>query len=352
MSIFKNLTKNINNLNNPNFKFPTLENSASIFKDRLFTREVITLNNTKKIKISYTTYTYTINTDQPINTSNLKLHYSNKHPTIYRKVTTNKEDISNINIEDSSTKSSIEFYLTTNNSSTKILRKRPSYALFNKEIYIENLLRFIVNNNLPFSIVNSNSFLALLKYLKDDLPTISRTNIKKQLNTLYNSEINKLKLKLSKNNSKFNLTLDEWKSSSNLDYLAITLHFYNNNFKLENYLIAFKNLNSFTSYTSNNLYIILNRVLKDFSIRDKVLAITKDNASPITSLIELVQTKYKEKYNINIIDNKCTLHILNIVSNSFLTYLFFIPNTTKKFLNIINKTKKNYSNSNNLLLNL
>jgi hypothetical protein len=35
------------------------------------------------------------------------------------------------------------------------------------------------------------------------------------------------------------------------------------------------------------------------------------------------------------IDNRCVAYILNLVSNSFLTYLFFISNNTKKFNNKI-----------------
>ena len=77
--------------------------------------------------------------------------------------------------------------------------------LFNKEEYKNYLLSFIINNNLPFSIIESKSFNNLIKYLKDDLPIIGKTTIKIKLDTIYNLELNKLKVLLNKNKLIFNI---------------------------------------------------------------------------------------------------------------------------------------------------
>ena len=84
--------------------------------------------------------------------------------------------------------------------------------LFNKEEYKHYLLTFILNNNLPFSIIEtleSNSFNNLIKYLKDNLLTISKTTIGKKLDAIYNLEINKLKSLLNKIISKYSITINE-----------------------------------------------------------------------------------------------------------------------------------------------
>lgn len=117
--------------------------------------------------------------------------------------------------------------------------------------------------------------------------------------------------------------------------MTITLHFYNNDFELKNYLIAFEYLNEDESYSEEILFSTINRILKEFDIRNKLLAITRDNTSSINSLVEIIQKTYLEKYKINIIDNRCVAHILSLISNGFLTYLFFISNNTKKFNNKI-----------------
>jgi hypothetical protein len=146
---------------------------------------------------------------------------------------------------------------------------------------------------LPFSIVESSSFNNLITYLKDDIPSISRSTIKRELDTLYKLELNKLKSLLNRNNSKFSITIDEWRSSNNIDFLAITLHYIDNNFKFKSYLIGFEDLTSFNSYTSKVLYNILNNILKEFNIRKKLISITRDNASAINNTTNIINVVHK-----------------------------------------------------------
>lgn len=123
------------------------------------------------------------------------------------------------------------------------------------------------------------------------------------------------------------------------------LHFYNNNLKLESILIGFEYLNKELYYTGSILYDYLNKVLREYIIYRRLLAITRDNASPITKLVREVQTNYKEKYSINVIDIRYFAHILNIISNTFLTNIFFIPNRTKKFktsITTLNRTNPEF----------
>ena len=117
------------------------------------------------------------------------------------------------------------------------------------------------------------------------MPTTSRRTIKKDLDLLYNLEFKKVKALLNNNNSLFSITLYEWNSSNNIDFLAVTIHFYNNNFNLKSYLIGFETLEDKESYTGTILYTFINNILKEYNIRNKLLAITRDNTSPINSLI-------------------------------------------------------------------
>jgi hypothetical protein len=62
------------------------------------------------------------------------------------------------NLEDNSNLESSSFNTSTTNNTLNSyfknsnLRKRPSFILFSKEEYKNNLLAFIISNNLPFSI--------------------------------------------------------------------------------------------------------------------------------------------------------------------------------------------------------
>jgi hypothetical protein len=145
----------------------------------------------------------------PINTTNLSTHFKVKHFNLNSSSNIIEEDS---NLEDNPTLESSS--INTNNTlnsyfKTSNIRKRPDFIFFSKEEYKNNLLSFILSNNLPFSIVESNSFNNLLKYIKDDLPNIGRTTIRKELDIFYNLEITKLKVLLNKNYSRFSITLDE-----------------------------------------------------------------------------------------------------------------------------------------------
>jgi hypothetical protein len=331
----------------PNLELPSIANLASIFRTRKFRLELLPYkeDEPRLFKAICNTCSFSTIVKWPINTSNLNIHYKNKHFNINNSINIEEdstiEDSSNIESSSINTNNTLNLYFKSSN-----LRKRPSFIFFSKEEYKNNLLSFILNNNLPFSIVESTSFNNLIKYLKDDIPTIGRLTMRKELDTFYNLELNKLKSLLNKSTSRFSITLDEWRSSNNIDFLAITLHYLDNSFKLQSYLIGFEDLTSFESYTSIVLYNILNKILKEFNIRKKLISITRDNASTINSTIDLVRDKYNSKFNYSIIDIKCAAHILNLISNSFLDYTFFTINNTKKFNNNINKILEEIENTN------
>jgi len=46
----------------------------------------------------------------------------------------------------------------------------------------------------------------------------------------------------------------------------------------------------------------------------------------MNNLVNITRSQYLERYNIQIIDNRYIAHILNLISNSFLNYTFFISN--------------------------
>ena len=198
-----------NNINSPEFELPSLDNSTDVFKNNLFIRELLPLelfninnnNKIKRIKISCTNCNYNINSTWPINISNLRTHYKNKHRNLLL------ED----NLDTISTTSSSNLDISNNifNTFNSTIRKRPSFILFDKIKYRDLLLKYIIANNLLFSIIESPTFNNLINYLKDDLPTISSRTIKKDLDLLYNLEFRKIKDLLNNNNSLFSIILDK-----------------------------------------------------------------------------------------------------------------------------------------------
>ena len=130
----------------------------------------------------------------------MQAHYRTKYFNLLNNNNTIIKDFSikeSSNIEFSSINTNtLNFYFKSSN-----IKKKPSFILFSKEEYKNYLLAFIINNNLPFSIVKSFSFNNLIKYLKDNISIIERNTIRKELNTFYKLEINKLKSLLNRTTS-------------------------------------------------------------------------------------------------------------------------------------------------------
>ena len=335
-------------LRNPNLELPSNSKLASIFNTRRFKLEILPFKEGKNRKFLATCNLCNYNkiSTWPFNTTNSNSHFENKHFTYLESCIHNTSS----NLDEPSTINTISNYFS-NPSNDRLVRKRPSFVLFNKEEYKNYPSNFVISNNLPFSIVDSNSFRNLLRYIKDDLPTISRHTIRNELDNLYILETRKLEDKnnnnnnnnnSNNNNSKSAITLNEWRSSSNLDFLAITLHFYDSLFNLESYLIGFEDLNHLDNYSTSNIYPIIESTLEEYNIGSKLLGVTRDNASSINSSIDLLYNNLQFKYSIDLADIKCFAHILNLVSNSVLDFIFFNTNNTKKFNNKIQNMIDSY----------
>lgn len=358
-------------INKPDAELPPIKYAPPPIKERLFTYSLSPYNKSlrRTVNCVCTTCKKEFKIPKwPINTSNLYEHYKRKHKDIatskdtdYQDLASNNSDNSTNNSRATSTNNSFTTKPKPSTSSTSnrqallttnlqvvdsiegrpMLKKRKSnLGYYTNEEFQNKLLKFILNSDLPFSIVNSPNFRELILYLKDEVKILSRQTIRRNFTTLFNDEILILKERLVKNNSRFALTLDEWKAGNNKDFLAITLHFVNKTFKLENYLIGFEALNKHDAYTGAIIYKIFDEVISDLRIRNRIIAITRDNAGPITTLIDEIKTNYKKSFAINIIDIRCAAHVLNITSNAFLTYVFFKPNNTIVYKNNLARLAK------------
>ena len=136
-----------------NLELPSIKYLAPIFKDRKFNLELLPYKEkeNRKFKAKCNLCNYNITTKWPINTSNLNSHFKLKHYTYINNLEENSNLEESSNIESNSTNTLNTYFKNTT------IRKRPSFMLFNKKEYKNYLLTFILNNNLPFSIVESKS---------------------------------------------------------------------------------------------------------------------------------------------------------------------------------------------------
>ncbi|KAM9897731.1 hypothetical protein OXX69_010157 [Metschnikowia pulcherrima] len=201
------------------------------------------------------------------------------------------------------------------------------------EEYTRLLLKMLLSNNLPFSLVESDSFKQFVLYLRNEVPVISRVTLRQKLDEVFKVELQFLRQKFAENTGSFALTMVEWNSGKNNNFLGITLHFYNNSFQLENYTIGFESLNRKLAHTREevNIYQYLMDVLKNLGIDKRIFSITRNNASRMNDAMKLFSDRWSDQGITFDGDIPCAADILNLSIDVFLKNTFFKSSSSDTF---------------------
>jgi hypothetical protein len=146
------------------------------------------------------------------------------------------------------------------------------------------LLKLFYLDFQPFSVVDDRGFRQFVKSLNPcyELPnrqTISRSLIP----ALYENCLTNTKNTVSKI-SHCCLTTDCWTSSNNDSFISVTVHFLDENFKIQSMLLTCSIFDK--SHTSENLAKELLTIAKDWAIEGKIVLAVSDNAANIKSAIQ------------------------------------------------------------------
>ncbi|CAG8838758.1 8231_t:CDS:2, partial [Gigaspora margarita] len=107
--------------------------------------------------------------------------------------------------------------------------------------------------------------------------------------------------------------LDLWMSPNNKGFIAITAHYIDDNWALQEVIIDFGLMSR--KHNGTNIVNGFFKVLENYDITSKILAITLDNAANNNILVQELETKLRDVSNIEW-DSECLQfwcfnHILN-----------------------------------------
>jgi hypothetical protein len=178
------------------------------------------------------------------------------------------------------------------------------------------IIKFIIANNLSFKSVISPEFKELINTLNPEISIPAERTILNEVDNFYTEQLSNLSAKIAlykEKGSAFNLCLDSWTSLNQKAYLGISIHWLNDNWDIESYLLRLYPL--YKRHSGKYLYKVLIETLKDFNIDQNILTITYDNASNNNILISRFFKYNKETipkgYFINNI--RCLAHIINLI---------------------------------------
>lgn len=133
---------------------------------------------------------------------------------------------------------------------------------------IDNLTKWIVIHQHPFTIVEESYFMDLIHSLRPTAKIPGADKIKSCISKFYETDKVKVQNALLNVPGKISFTIDGWTSPSIKSFLSITAHFIDRDWKLNHMLLDF--IEIFNAHTGQNLKETFVAGLEYFSIQDKV----------------------------------------------------------------------------------
>ena len=147
---------------------------------------------------------------------------------------------------------------------------------FKQHIFEEYFLKAFLATNLAFNCSNNLAFRRAFKYSRPGIEIPSPTTLIRHLKRLGNSTVDEIRTGLPVD-GRISLAADAWTSPNKLAFLAIVAYWVSDNWQMEEVLIGFEEIKG--SHTGANMAGIINKVLAEYGIQDRILGFTTDGAS-------------------------------------------------------------------------
>ena len=182
---------------------------------------------------------------------------------------------------------------------------------FNVEECRNALAKFVIVDEMPFRVVEGEGFVEYSRTLEPRFTIPSKWTVARECMKLYEEEKEKLKGLIK--DRRICLTTDCWTSIQNINYMCLTGHWIDDDWKLHKRILNFRQV---TSHKGRVLGKEIELCLLDWGV-DKILTLTVDNASSNNLCIEYLKEKtinWKSTICSNdFLHVRCCAHILNLV---------------------------------------
>ena len=132
----------------------------------------------------------------------------------------------------------------------------------------DKLIKWIVINQHPFTVIEELNFIDFVKSLCPNATLFSADTVKRKIMDFYISDMEKMQNFLKEVPGKFSFTIDTWTSPTMKSFLAITAHFIDENWKIQNIIVDFVQI--FGSHTGENIKDAFVAGLENLSLQNKV----------------------------------------------------------------------------------
>ena len=187
---------------------------------------------------------------------------------------------------------------------------------FNKVDFKNKLLRWIIQDDIPFDVVNSPFFRDLLIATNDTLNGLipSDTAIHNWILKNFNSFKGIVTEKLATTQGQIHMSFDMWTSCNQLCLCGIVVHFNDANGKMFNFLLSIPEV--LGRHSGANIADTVVDIIHEYNIQSRVGYFVTDNAGNNDTALDAIAAELN--FNAKHRRLRCMGHILNLVARSIL----------------------------------
>ncbi|KAL0539982.1 hypothetical protein IC582_024204 [Cucumis melo] len=177
------------------------------------------------------------------------------------------------------------------------------------------LVEMIIVDELPFRFVEGKGFKKFVDKLTCGNHTRfvvpSRFTVARDVLKLYVNEKNRLRDMFVKNKYRVSLTTDCWTSGQNINYMVLTTHFIDSDWKLHKRILSFSPIEN---HKGDTIGKTIEKNLKDWGI-ERVMTLTVDNESSNDTTVAYLLKRFNKGllFGGEFLHVRCCAHILNLI---------------------------------------
>ena len=197
------------------------------------------------------------------------------------------------------------------------------------------VIEWIVLDIQPFKVIEGEAFRKMILELDPYYVIPTRNTVKSIIKKAFEKRRTSIKEFVKNISGKISFTTDIWSSLKTEGFLGITIHYVNENWILKHFTLdIFRFKGSHTGQAiANEIY----KIILDFGLETKAMAITTDNGSNMVAGANIL----KEKLSLDtFVHCRCVAHVLNLIVTTGLEILKISIKKLRKLITVIRKSTK------------
>jgi hypothetical protein len=203
------------------------------------------------------------------------------------------------------------------------------------------LVKLIVLHGLPFSFVEYAGFRKFCATLNPWFKSVDRVTIQNDCMDAYHLHRNAYENFFKNCNYRVSLTGDIWTSNQKLEYLCITCHWIDSEWKVRHRIIRFCLVE--TPQDAWNMFGVVLNILLDWKIENKLFSFTMDNTEVNTKMLSHLRKNLVDRNLIHhegkLLHIQCAAHVLNLIVQDGLTSMKSVVDNIRESVKYITSSQ-------------